>query len=326
MIEELKAARRSAGWSQRTLAERIGVDAQTIKRLENGVGSVATLVTVLAALDFQLTGLPPGRTMAARLQAGRHRRSLSLDKVAARAGMSRVTISNLESGGGSVASLLRMLQVVAPNIRRRAPERAYWGEGDKEDRDSRFTPPEFMANIYAAFGEVDLDPCAHLLSPVVAHRRILKSEGGDGLVEAWSGRLAFVNPPFSELLIWLQRAYDQWRAGKVETVVCLVPVRTDSTWFQTTLSAVAEMYPLRGRVRFLDSKGRKQSTPFSLMVLTLGATEEQQARYAEIVPGYWLMRKPALPSPARDIAPRVFQLPAGDPCSAGALSGTACAR
>ena len=290
LIEELKAARRSAGWSQRTLAERVGVDAQTIKRLEKGVGSVATLVAVTTALDFHLTGLDPGATMAARLKARRRRLALSLDEVASRARMSRTTLASLERGGGSVASLLRLLAVIAPKTRRRAPERAYWGQGDKDDRDSRFTPPDFMASIYAAFGEIDLDPCAHLLSPVVAHRRILRSEGGDGLAEDWSGRLAYVNPPFSELLKWLRRAHEQWRAGKVETVVCLVPVRTDSPWFHDILSADADIYLLKGRVRFLDSQGKAQPTPFSLMLVTLGATGEQKARYARLVPGFWLAR------------------------------------
>ena len=130
----------------------------------------------------------------------------------------------------------------------------------------------------------------HLLSPVVARRRILLSEGGDGLSDPWSGRLVFVNPPFSELLKWLRRAHEQWRANNVETVVCLVPVRTDSAWFHETLSADADIYLLRGRVRFLDSQGRGQHTPFSLMVLTLGATAQQKARYAELVPGFWLAR------------------------------------
>lgn len=95
-----------------------------------------------------------------------------------------------------------------------------------------------MTGIYAAYGEVDLDPCAHRLSPVIAHRRILVSEDGDGLVDDWSGRLAFANPPFSALLKWLRRAHDQWQVGNVETVVCLVPVRTDSAWFHETLSPV----------------------------------------------------------------------------------------
>lgn len=290
MIDELRLARRSAGWSQRTLADRIGVDAQTIKRLEKGVGSVPTLIAAMKALDFRLTGLGPGAGLPEQLRVRRRKQSMSLDQIAARAQLSRTTVASLERGGGSVASLLRLLAVLVPKVRRRAPERSYWGQGDKDDRDSRFTPPDFMAGIYTAFGEIDLDPCAHLLSPVIAHRRILASQGGDGLADEWPGRLAFVKPPFSALLRWLRRAHDQWRAGKIETVVCLVPVRTCSAWFHDTLSADADIYLLKGRVRFLNSQGKGQHTPFSLMVLALGATAEQKARYAELMPGFWLAR------------------------------------
>lgn len=272
------------------MASRIGVDAQTIKRLEKGVGSVTTLVAVMTTLDFRLTGLTPGKTLPEQLRESRRKRALSLDAMAEKTRLSRTTIASLERGGGSVASLLRLLEVLAPRARRRAPERSYWGQGDKEDRDSRFTPPDFMAGIYEAFGEIDLDPCANLLSPVVARRRILLSEGGDGLVDDWSGRVAFVNPPFSALLKWLRRAHDQWRAGRVETVVCLVPVRTCSAWFHETLSADADIYLLQGRVRFLDSQGKGQHTPFSLMVVTLGATAQQKRRYAQSAPGFWLVR------------------------------------
>jgi len=83
---------------------------------------------------------------------------------------------------------------------------------------------------------------------------------------------------------------EQWRSGKVETVVSLVPVRTDSAWFHETLSPDADIYLLRGRVRFLNTLGRSQHTPFSLMVLTLGATRKQRDRYAELVQGFWLVR------------------------------------
>lgn len=290
MIDELREALRLAGWSQRTLADRLGVDAQAIKRLEKGIGSVSTLISAMTALDFQLTGLGSGRSLPQQLRARRQKRSMSLDTLARKTGLSRTTIASLEQEGGSVASLLRLLSVLAPRVRRRAPERAYWGQGDKEDRDSRFTPPEFMEGIYAAFGPIDLDPCANTLSPVIARRRIILSEGGDGLTDDWSGRLAFVNPPFSALLVWLRRAHEQWRAGMVETVVCLVPVRTDSAWFHDTLSADAAIYLLKGRVRFLDTTGRAQATPFSLMLVTLGATAEQKERYAQLVQGFWLSR------------------------------------
>lgn len=293
MINELRDARRSAGWSRQTLAERVGVDAQTIKRLEQGVGSVATLVAVMAALDFRLTGLGPGKSLGEQLRNRRIKRSWSVNVLSVKAGLSRMTVTALEEGRGTVASLLRLLAVLAPNARRRAPERAFWGQGDKEDRDSRFTPPEFLALVREAFGEIDLDPCANLLSPVQARQRILLSEGGDGLTDPWSGRLVYVNPPFSELLRWLRRAHEQWHAGHVETVVALVPVRTDSAWFHETLSADADLYFLKGRVPFLDTEGKRQHTPFSLMIVALGASADQMSRFAELAPGRWVPRTSA---------------------------------
>jgi transcriptional regulator with XRE-family HTH domain len=276
------------------LADRTAVDVQTIKRLEAGVGSVATLVAVMTAMDFRLTGLGSGTSLPEQLRSRRRTRSLSLDQVAAKAGLSRTTVTSLERGGGSVASMVKVLAVLAPGARRRAPERSFWGQGDKVDRDSRFTPSDFMDNIYAAFGPVDLDPCADLRSPVVARRRILLSEGGDGLVDEWSGRLAFVNPPFSNMLAWLRRAHDQWRAGKVGTVICLVPVRTDSAFFHDTLSVAADIFLLQGRVKFLSTQGKPQHTPFSLMVVALGATSAQRQQLAELVPGRWLVKSVAM--------------------------------
>lgn len=290
MINDLRLARRSAGLSQQELAARLGLTVQVIQRLEAGIGSVSTLLTVMAALEFRLSGLGPGATLAEQLRRVRQKRGLTMEELSGRTGLSRTTIAGLERGGGTVKSLQRLLAVLAPKVRRQAPERSYWGKGDKIDRDSRFTPPDFMASIYSAFGEIDIDPCANELSSVVARRCILPSEGGDGLVDAWSGRLAFVNPPYSELLKWLKRAHEQWQAGNVGAVVCLVPIRTDSPWFQQVLSADADLFFLQGRVRFLDSRGKGQHTPFSLMLVALGTSLEQRKRYAELVAGYWMKR------------------------------------
>ncbi|MEN2747147.1 DNA N-6-adenine-methyltransferase [Sphingomonas sp. T9W2] len=286
----MRDVRRASGLSQRALADRIGVDTQTIKRLEGGVGSVATLIAAMTALNFRATGVGRGSSLSEQLRDCRSKRAWSLEQVAAKTGLSRTTVASLERGGGSVASLVKVLAVLAPNARRQAPERSYWGQGDRADRDSRFTPPDFMDDIYTAFGAVDLDPCADVRSPVIANRRILVSEGGDGLVEDWFGGLAYVNPPFSNMLAWLRRAYEQWRVGNVRTVVCLVPVRTDSAFFHDTLIAEADIFLLQGRVKFLSPQGKSQHTPFSLMVVTLGTTAEQRRRYAELASGHWLAR------------------------------------
>lgn len=245
----------------------------------------------MAALNFRLTGIGPGASLGEQIRRRRLKQGYALERLAERTGLSRTTIAQLESGGGSVASLICLLTALAPKVRRRAPERAFWGEGDKKDRDSRFTPADFMACIYEAFGPIDLDPCAHELSPVIACRRILPSMGGDGLAEPWTGDIVYVNPPYSKLLVWLRRAHEQWLARNARTVICLVPVRTDSAWFHEVLSADADIYLLRGRVRFLDHTGKGQHTPFSLMLATLGAQEEQKAMLTKLVPGYWIERR-----------------------------------
>lgn len=287
-MHQIREARRQSGWTQRVLAERAGVSAQALKRLEKGIGSTRTLMAVMQALDFRLTGLSSGDSLGEQLRIQRKKRGWSLDRLSERTSLSRTTIAELERGRGTVASLERLLAVVAPKLKRRAPERAYWGEGQKEDRDSRFTPPEFMAHIYEAFGPVDLDPCSHEASPVLARRYIRLADGGDGLAEPWDGDLVYVNPPYSRLLVWLRRAYEQWRTGNARTVVCLVPVRTDSALFQEVLSLDADIFLLKGRVPFLDLSGRRQHTPFSLMLVTLGATIEQKARLARLVAGIWM--------------------------------------
>ncbi len=96
MINELREARRCAGWSQKTLATRIAVDAQVIKRLENGVGSVATLTAAMTALNFQLSRLGSGKTLPEQLRVRRRKLSLSLVQLAAHTSMSRATIASLE--------------------------------------------------------------------------------------------------------------------------------------------------------------------------------------------------------------------------------------
>ena len=60
------------------------------------------------------------------------------------------------------------------------------------------------------------------------------------------------------------------------------------SWFQETLVSDAEIYLLKGRVRFLNAEGKGQHTPFSLMILTLGASIENKASLAGLISGRWM--------------------------------------
>ena len=288
--KNLHEARLSLGLTQKALAELSGLCSQSIARLEQGIGSVENLITVMNKLAIRLVGIGPGKTLPEQLQKRREKLSLSLGQLSAITGMSPSTIARLESGKGKITNLLTVLKILAPKAKLRAPKQPSMDPVDKQDTDSRFTPPSFMTAIYGAFGVIDVDPCAHKLSDVQARRRIFFSEGGDGLAENWIGQFVFVNPPFSAIVDWLQYAHTQWRDGHVKTVACLIPIRTDTKFFHDTLRKNADIFFMQGRVSFLMPSGKKQSNFQPLLLVVFGATKQQKVRYQELADGFWLDR------------------------------------
>ena len=288
--KNLREARRWAGLSQKALAERSGLSSQSIARLEQGIGSVENLFAVMNKLGIRLVGIGPGETLSEQLQKRREKLSLSPTQLSARVGVSPSTIARLECCNGNVTNLLKVLGILAPKARLQTPKQPSMDPIDKQDTDSRFTPPSFMTAIYGAFGSIDVDPCAHKLSDVQARRRIFFSEGADGLAENWIGQFVFVNPPFSAIVVWLQYAHAQWRDGHAKTVACLIPIRTDTKFFHDKLRKNADIFFIKGRVSFLMPSGKKQSNFQPLLLVVFGATKQQKVRYQELADGFWLER------------------------------------
>lgn len=288
LLKEIKGARRAKGLSQAALASAIGVAPQTIKRLEAGVGTMPTLVAVMQEVDYHLAGLAQGGDLPTQLRNRRTNRNLSVHQAARLASLSPTTVLAIERGRGSVRSTLSLLNAIAPNARQKEPMCASWAPDPRGKRDNQFTPPDFLSAIYAAFGEIDVDPSGHESSPVIARQRIIPGNGGDGLMEDWIGDLVFMNPPFSSMLKWLRRADQQWTAGNAKTIVSLVPARIDSNWFHDHLRIQAAIYMMRGRLRFLTEKGVGNQAPFSLMVVVWGSTEQQRYTFSQRIAGFWL--------------------------------------
>jgi hypothetical protein len=116
------------------------------------------------------------------------------------------------------------------------------------------TPGYLYKALDDEFG-FDLDPCPlnKDFDPAV-HR--------DGLKLHWDGRRVFCNPPWSDILPWVEKAY-----GSRALVVFLLPARTDTPWYHLLKDSGAEIRLFRKRVHFLrDGIGGNKAPTDGTMV------------------------------------------------------------
>ena len=92
----------------------------------------------------------------------------------------------------------------------------------------------------------------------------------DALKQSWqtSGSV-WCNPPYGrEIGKWMRKAFEESRGG--QTVVMLVPARTDTKWFHEWVYGKAELRFVRGRLCFSKHGERGNRAPFPSMVVIYG--------------------------------------------------------
>lgn len=122
------------------------------------------------------------------------------------------------------------------------------------------TPQEFFDKLNEKFN-FTLDCCA---LPENAKCKNYFTPEQDGLKQEWKGSV-WMNPPYGrEIGKWVEKAYNE--AQKGNTVVALLPARTDTRWFHDwiyTMNGV-EIEFIKGRLKF---GGSKNSAPFPSMIV-----------------------------------------------------------
>lgn len=119
------------------------------------------------------------------------------------------------------------------------------------------TPWPVLNDLAERFGPFDLDPCCE---PHTAKATSYYTIDDDGLSKPWFGRV-FVNPPYSNVRPWCERALAMTQDGDVDVVVMLLPCATDVGWFHDLVWHHAELHFIRGRVRFLGWRGTPLPSP-----------------------------------------------------------------
>lgn len=106
------------------------------------------------------------------------------------------------------------------------------------------TPRDFFDRLDAVF-QFSLDVCAsdenHKCDKYFTAQ-------DDGLSKDWTGS-CWMNPPYGrEISRWVEKAYSSAK-NNLATVVCLIPARTDTRWWQAYCKD-AEVFFVPGRLKF----------------------------------------------------------------------------
>ncbi len=109
-----------------------------------------------------------------------------------------------------------------------------------------YSTPEYLRHALDDEFGFDLDPC-----PLNEHPTL------DGLDMSWDRKRVFVNPPWSDITPWVNKAFD----SKAQVVCFVLPARTDTAWFHALKDGGAELRFFRKRVVFVDHSGQPRERP-----------------------------------------------------------------
>ncbi|MCG1347457.1 phage N-6-adenine-methyltransferase [Staphylococcus epidermidis] len=134
-------------------------------------------------------------------------------------------------------------------------------------KSNEWTTPQHLFDELNREYHFTLDPCA---THENAKCEKYFTEKENGLLQDWSDDVVFMNPPYGrEIKHWIKKAYEESLNGA--TVVCLIPARTDTTyWHDFIFDKAFDIRFLKGRLKFGDSKN---SAPFPSAIVVYKCKE-----------------------------------------------------
>lgn len=109
------------------------------------------------------------------------------------------------------------------------------------------TPWDFFHRCEDIFGEFTLDACAETWSAKCSK---FYSKEQNGLTENWREEHVWCNPPYGNILPWVEKASYQARIFKDSSALLLLPASTDTRWFHEWVMPYATLIFIRGRIEF----------------------------------------------------------------------------
>lgn len=120
------------------------------------------------------------------------------------------------------------------------------------------TPQALFNSIAAEHGPFDLDVCATAANAKCG-RYFDSTMNGLSPLSRWAGT-CWMNPPYGrEIGKWVEKAAKSVNNGPARKVVCLLPARTDTRWWNDWVVPFGQVKFIRGRIKF---EGAEHNAPF----------------------------------------------------------------
>jgi phage N-6-adenine-methyltransferase len=251
--------------TQEDIATAIGFNVKTVIGIEKDTGTLQNFETVLRYLGLRVAGLPIGQNLGEQLRTLRLKRGWSKVKLAKFSGISRPTIINLESGKGQLSSFYKVLDALRVKVFLREDKKTAFNQGVT---DSWNTSKEFVELVHSVVGQFCLDPATNPTSHVRANN--VYYEKDNGLAQDWVGEKVWLNPPYSQLALWVQKAHDEHVKGNAKTIVALLPARTNTSYFHDLIAGKAHVIFIKKRLKFGTAK---QQAPFPSLLAVWGGDD-----------------------------------------------------
>lgn len=158
-----------------------------------------------------------------------------------------------------------------------------------ETYDAWKTPPSVWRPKAESLGGFDLDPCTGPNADEIATEGYTER----GLERRWHGTV-WLNPPFSDCGEWINKAITETQSDRVETVVALVPNRTDTDWFHTAIETATAVCFRDGRIQFYGEDGRPSNAPMGIVFFVFGECTERLASHLDSIG--WLVKPEQQPA------------------------------
>lgn len=274
--DQIRQHRRRCLLSQVELAARASLTTEAVRNIENDRGTVQSLATVLRCLNVQVSGLPKAGSIGERIKLLRTRQGHSQRYLCERTNISQPTLINLERSRGRLSSFYAVAAHYRAKLFVRDLKRSHFQRGET---DIWNTHASFLELIHGVIPEFCIDPSSNPNSLVNARRHFYETD--DGLTQEWKGQNIWLNPPYSTLPNWIDKAHHEYTSGNAKTIIALLPSRTNTSYFHEKIAGHADIIFIKKRLKFGTSN---QQAPFP-SILAIYGNSDITRELMKLIPG-----------------------------------------